>query len=105
MAPQLILAEFGNVLWKKHRAGELDGGSAEAILSAFRRSPLEVHPHGALLRPAWEIAASYGRTYYDSLYLALAVTGEGRMVTADRRFHDALAGTPVERHLLWIGEV
>ena len=28
LAPELIQAEFGNILWKKCRAGELDGATA-----------------------------------------------------------------------------
>ncbi|MCL5966040.1 MAG: type II toxin-antitoxin system VapC family toxin [Deltaproteobacteria bacterium] len=104
-APELIQAEFGSILWKKCRAGELDGTTAGGILDSFRRSPLVVHPHGAILKLAWEIALKHRQTFYDSLYLALAMTEKARMVTADRKFCDALAGTPAERHLLWIEDV
>jgi predicted nucleic acid-binding protein len=104
-APELIQAEFGNILWKKCRAGELDGTTAGEILGSFKRSPLVVHPHGALLKLAWEIALKYRQTFYDCLYLALAMAGKARMVTADRKFYEALAGTSSGRHLLWIEEV
>jgi predicted nucleic acid-binding protein len=104
-APELIQAEFGNILWKKCRAGEFDGTTAGEILGSFKRSPLVVHPHGALLKLAWEIALKYRQTFYDSLYLALAMTEKARLVTADRKFYDALAGTAVVRHLLWIEDV
>ena len=104
-APELIQAEFGNILRKKCRAGELDGTTAGEILDNFERSPLVVHPHGALLKLAWEIALKYRQTFYDSLYLALAMAEKARMVTADRKFYEALAGTASGRHLLWIEEV
>lgn len=104
-APELIQAEFGNILWKKCRAGEFDGTTAGEIISSFRRSPLVVHPHGSLLKLAWGTALKYRQTFYDSLYLALAMTEKARMVTADGKFFDALAGTPAERHLLWIEDV
>lgn len=104
-APELIQAEFGNILWKKCRAGELDGATAAKILNSFKRSPLAVHPHGAFLALAWEVALKHRQTFYDSLYLALAMSAKARMVTADRKFHDALADTPAERHLLWIEDV
>lgn len=104
-APELIQAEFGNILWKKCRAGEFDGTTAGKILDNFKRSPLVVHPHGAFLKLAWEIALRHHQTFYDSLYLALAMTEKSRMVTADRKYYDALAGTPAQRHLLWIEEV
>jgi len=104
-APELIQAEFGNILWKKCRAGELDGTIAGEILGSFKRSPLVVHPHGALLKLAWEIALKHRQTFYDSLYLALAMTEKARMVTADRKFYEAFAGTSSGRHLLWVEEV
>ncbi|MBI5577270.1 MAG: type II toxin-antitoxin system VapC family toxin [Deltaproteobacteria bacterium] len=104
-APELIQAEFGNILWKKCRAGEFDGATGGEILDSFKRSPLVVHPHGAFLKLAWEIALKHRQTFYDSLYLALAMTGKSRMITADRKFYNALAGTPAERHLLWIEDV
>lgn len=104
-APELIQAEFGNILRKKCRAGELDGTTAGEILDNFKRSPLVVQPHGTLLKLAWGIALKHRQTFYDSLYLALAMTEKARMVTADRKFYEALAGTPSERHLLWIEEV
>ena len=104
-APELIQAEFGNILWKKCRAGEFDGTTAGKILDTFNRSPLGVHPHRAILSLAWGIAMKHRQTFYDSLYLALAMTEKARMVTADRKFYNALAGTPAERHLFWIEEV
>lgn len=104
-APELIQAEFGNILWKKCRAGEFDGTTAGEILDSFRRSPLGLHPHGAFLKLAWEVALKHRQTFYDSLYLALSMTERARLVTADRKFYDALAGMPAERHLLWIEDV
>ena len=91
-APELIQAEFGNVLWKKCRAGELDGTTAGEILDNLRRSPLVVRPHGAFMRLAWEIALKHRQTFYDSLYLALAMAEKARMVTADPEFYEH-AGT------------
>jgi predicted nucleic acid-binding protein len=104
-APELIQAEFGNILWKKCRTRELDGAVAGEILDIFRRSPLTTHPHGPFLKLAWEIAGKHRQTFYDSLYLAVAVSGKGWMVTADRKFFDALAGTTAAGRLLWIEDV
>jgi predicted nucleic acid-binding protein len=104
-APELIQAEFGNILWKKCRTGELDMTTAGEILDNFKRSPLVVRPHRGFMKLAWEIALKHRQTFYDSLYLALAMTEKARMVTADRKFYDALAGTSTQRHLLWVEEV
>lgn len=104
-APEWIQAEFGNILRKKCRAGEFDQATAGQILNTFKRAPLGLHPHGAFLALAWETALKHRQTFHDSLYLALAMSGKTRMVTADRRFFNALAGTAAERHLLWIEDV
>ncbi|MFZ5468270.1 MAG: hypothetical protein ACOZIN_02435 [Myxococcota bacterium] len=45
-----------------------------------------------------------GRTVYDSLYLVLAIQNEGRFVTADRKFYDAMTGAFGE-HLRWVGDL
>jgi len=104
-APELIQAEFGNILWKKCRAGELAGTTAGGILDNFKRSPLVVRPHGTFMKLAWGIALEHRQTFYDSLYLALAMAEKARMVTADRKFYEALTVTSSGRHLLWIEEV
>jgi predicted nucleic acid-binding protein len=52
------------------------------------------------LKAAFAIANTYGRTVYDSLYVALAVMAKAEMVTADERLANALAAhLPVK----WIG--
>jgi len=102
LAPELILAEVGNILWKKCRIGELDATTAGELLQDFKRSALKIRQHAGLLETAWHIASQYRQTFYDSLYLSLAISAEARMATADRKFHDAIAATPLASHILWI---
>jgi predicted nucleic acid-binding protein len=53
-----------------------------------------------LLDTAFAIAAQFGRTVYDSVYVALAVASKAHMVTADERLANALAAyLPVN----WLG--
>ena len=96
LAPDLLVPELGNVLWKKVRRGELTAAEAEAIANTFTiHPPLILRPSALLLPSALDIANQYDRTVYDALYVALAVAERARLVTADDRLCQALAGTPL----------
>ena len=99
LAPDLLISEFGNVLWKKIRRGEIVTSEAREILSAFRRVPLEIHPGLELVEAALEIAVAHGRTVYDALYVALAVAQDCPLVTADDRLAQAFATGPLAAHV------
>jgi predicted nucleic acid-binding protein len=81
-------------------ARELTGAEATEILAAFYRLPIEIHPSRGLLPAALHLASALDRTVYDSLYLALGL--DGVLVTADRRFHDAVEQSPFAAHVCWI---
>ncbi|MET0554203.1 MAG: type II toxin-antitoxin system VapC family toxin [Vicinamibacteria bacterium] len=98
-APDLLIPEFGNVLWKKLRRGEIRRDEALEIVAALREVPLEIAGSADLVAPALDIAAAYGRTVYDALYVALAVARDCVLVTADERLAAALTGGPLARHV------
>lgn len=98
-APDLLVPEFGNVLWKKLRRGEVRRDEAFEIVAALGEVPLTIVASTDLLAPALEIAAAYGRTVYDALYVALAVARDCVLVTADERLVAALAPSPFARHV------
>jgi predicted nucleic acid-binding protein len=96
LAPDLLVAEFGNAVWKKIRTGELRPGEGEAIVRAFLSAlPVTLHPSPMLLQGAWEIAARFRRTIYDALYLALAVAEDCPFITADETLVRAVRATPL----------
>lgn len=105
LAPDLLFAEFGNILWKKVQQGHLNVGEIHQIIEAFRAVPIAVHSTNTLLEPALEIACGLRRSLYDSLYLALAVMHECSVVTADRRLYNALQGSVLEPHVTWVEAV
>ncbi|PIQ84182.1 MAG: PIN domain nuclease [Candidatus Omnitrophica bacterium CG11_big_fil_rev_8_21_14_0_20_63_9] len=105
LAPDLIWAEVGNVLWKKVQRGELAPEAAYAILADFKHFPLQTFAAKALLDAAWELATRLRRSVYDSLYLALAISRNGRLVTADLQFFNALKGGPFATTLTWVERV
>jgi predicted nucleic acid-binding protein len=98
-APDLLVPEFGNVLWKKLRRNELRRDEALEIVAALGEVPLTIVGSAELVAPALEIAAAYGRTVYDALYVALAVARDCALVTADERLAVALAGGPLARNV------
>jgi predicted nucleic acid-binding protein len=103
-APDLLWSEIGNVVWKKWLHREVSEEQADALLQSFRRFPLRIHSSEALFLEAATWARSLDRSFYDSLYLALAVRREGLLVTADRKFYQAVQGRFSRDRLRWIEE-
>ncbi|MBS0351779.1 MAG: type II toxin-antitoxin system VapC family toxin [Proteobacteria bacterium] len=105
LAPSLIYAEVGNILWKKTRLKELTKEIAGEILNDFKKMPLEISENQSLLDGAWHIATQYQRTFYDSLYLALARNENCQFVTADQAFVNALKATDLSTSITWIEDI
>lgn len=90
LAPDLIYAEFGNIVWKKQVFQGLPAADAQLTLAAFRGYELSITPASDLLDDAYRIAIAHHRTVYDSLYLALSLRAGCRFVTADEKFVNAV---------------
>ncbi len=105
LAPDLIWAEVGNVLWKRLQRAEITHEVAERILQDFKRFPLQTYAAKPLLEPAWALAAQWRISIYDGLYLALAISRHCKLVTADRAFVDAIKGEPLASVVIWIERV
>lgn len=84
-APDLLIAECANILWKKVRRNELT--EAEAILAArlLQRADIRLEPMQPLLEPATRISLALNHPAYDCMYLATAEMLSCRLVTADER--------------------
>ena len=82
IAPELLVAEWANILWKKVQRHELL--KEEALLAArlFQSAEIELLPTRSLLEAATQISIEINHPAYDCLYLALAVDHECRCVTA-----------------------
>lgn len=74
LAPDLLWAEVGNVLWKRCRARQITADDARDLLLDFKRFPVSITPSALLISAALDIATRLNRTVYDSLYLALAMS-------------------------------
>ncbi|MCZ7649086.1 MAG: type II toxin-antitoxin system VapC family toxin [Planctomycetota bacterium] len=104
LAPDLIWAEMGNVVWKRQRRGDLSGADAASVVRSFLTLPLQIHPASGLLADALELAVKFDRSVYDGLYLALALKTRSILISADKRFVNALKDTPAGKHLEWLGD-
>lgn len=68
-------------------------------LRRLRISTMSISP---LLPAALDVAISLGHSLYDCLYLALALARGCPVVTADRRFHDAVSRSVWADRIVWI---
>lgn len=84
-APDLLVPECANILWKKVRRGELS--ELEALLAAklLERADVELVPMRRMLEPAVKLAVALNHPAYDCLYLSLAQSAGCDFVTADER--------------------
>jgi len=85
-APDFLLAECANVLWKKVRRHEFTSGEALVAARLLESSEIELVSARPLLREAMRIAIELKHPAYDCLYLALALAHDATLVTADYRF-------------------
>src|ERR1700743_2991205 len=86
IAPDFWLAEVANVLWRRHRQGEMSTEQAILRLVELLNAPVANIPIGPTIERALSLAAELGHPVYDCLYLALALDRDTYVVTADRRF-------------------
>jgi predicted nucleic acid-binding protein len=100
IAPDLIYAEVGNVIWKKHRFHGLAAADAQLIIQAFQGLTIALTSTAELLNDAYQLAVTHQRTVYDSLYLALGRRERCRFVTADEKL--ALAIGAAVPGVIWV---
>jgi len=89
LVPDLFWVETANALATKVRRQEMTRAQALDAWLDLSQAPVLAHqttPDG--LAPALTLAQDLGHSVYDCLYLALAMTENCRVVTADRRFAD-----------------
>jgi predicted nucleic acid-binding protein len=85
IAPELVLAEIGNALWKKAVARILD---RRQMLDGIQRVPAffdRLVPVPEIATRATEIALDLRHPVYDCFYLALAERERCSLITADKR--------------------
>jgi predicted nucleic acid-binding protein len=100
LAPDLLYAEFGNIIWKKQIFQGLGATTAEAVIKQFLQLHISTTSPQSLLEDAYKIASLHKRSVYDSLYLALSLQGQCQFVTADEKLVNAVGS--VFPNIVWL---
>ena len=85
IAPELLLPECANILWKKVQRKELEPNEAALAIALIERSGISFQSMQGLSETATRLAIELGHPAYDCIYLALALRQKLRFVTADKR--------------------
>lgn len=82
-----VLKEVANAIWRARRKGYIsldDALRAYSILRSIVGTNVVLHPEAEYIEDALRIALEHGITVYDSLYIALALSRGGNLLTLDR---------------------
>jgi len=85
LAPELMLTEVANALWKLQRGAGLAGMDPHQLLADAADLVDQVEPDRHLQVEALALACHLNHPVYDCLYLALARREAALLLTADRR--------------------
>lgn len=85
LAPDLLMPECANALWKKAARAELSYDEAVVAAEIMTQASIELRPTAPLTPLATRLAIRLQHPAYDCFYLALARSESIPLVTADAR--------------------
>jgi predicted nucleic acid-binding protein len=85
-APDLILFETYNAVWKRWRRGEARAAQLDGLLRLLPQALEGLSPSGELAAEAAALSRRLRHPIYDCVYLALAERERAPLVTADQQF-------------------
>ena len=95
-APEYILVEAANVLWKRVTRNHLLPGEAVQALNSLRQIGLMLVPESQLLDDALMFAANTNIAVYDALFCVLAHQQQVPLITADLPLVARLRNSPIQ---------
>ena len=104
IAPALLPIELASVFVHKFRRHQISEEQLARFSVEIARTPVRIFDAGTALAAAIDLAARYHPSLYGCLYAALALRERCQVVTADRRFYDALS-KPFPQTMLWIADL
>lgn len=84
-APDLLLYEVGNALWKGKRMPDHEVNEALFFLLELGIEFVRLDP--SVIEHATKAMASYDLTFYDAVYAAIAIALSGTLVSANPKDH------------------
>lgn len=105
LAPDLIIPEVANALWRHLKAGEIEFDRAVVAMDDLPRLLSDIVSTTTLSKAALHMAAALNHAVYDCLYAALAVERNATFITADRRFAEKLRTSRRLRRIKLLDEI
>lgn len=90
VAPDILVAECANILWKKVIRGDMDRDTSVVAANALERVDIELVPMRLMLAESLKLSLDLDHPAYDCLYLAVALARGLPFVTADVRLVNKL---------------
>lgn len=94
-APDLLIPECANILWKKVRRAEITEQEASLAARLLARADIQLEPMRPFLEPAMRLAVELDHPAYDCIYLALAKQLVCDFVTADAALYRKILAAKV----------
>jgi predicted nucleic acid-binding protein len=97
IAPDLIVSETTNALWKAVVFARLPVADAQTALESLNSLLQQLAPTATYRQRALAIAVELQHPVYDCFYLALAEARSCRLITYDQRLQRRCSGTAFEK--------
>ena len=85
LAPELMLTEVANALWRLQRAGQLEAGGLQQRLDRAAALVDHIEPDRSLQAESLALATHLDHPVYDCLYLVLARREVAALLSVDQR--------------------
>ncbi len=102
IAPDFILVEAANVIWKKYRKGEINISLIDQCLLDIKDAISSFILTTTIFRDSLQIAATLDHPVYDCIYLATAIHTQHPLVTADKTFYHKVDNSKYSPSVMWI---
>lgn len=102
-APDFLLVEFANTVWKKARRGEIADPRTYLDEIPELGNAIDLRADRELTERAAGLAVAIDHPVYDCLYFACAEATGSTLITADRKFSDKVAGSLPGADVRYIG--